>query len=86
MISIKFLAPSLEPASEELTSPIRAHTNFSLTALSPGLLILNAISFIVIGRENRVTSILKSSAPKPPPPRIIHGIKWGIAGKVAVLY
>ena len=87
MISMESLAPSLElepeEEPEEPTFPTRAYTNSStFTALPvPPLFPDTQKPMIPERSERRNTLLLEPSTPKPSPPRSIHGVKWGIAGK-----
>lgn len=93
MISMESLAPSLEPEPEEPeepdvpeepeepTPPKRIYANSSLTALPAAPSIPNSINSILRERREQVRTSILASTPKPPPPRTIHGIKWGVAGE-----
>ena len=81
MISMESLAPSLEPEHEEVTPPTRVHTNSSLTALPSTPSLPNVTNSFLSERREGVTTSIEPSASKPPPPRTIHGLKWGLAGK-----
>lgn len=86
MISMESLAPSLEPEPEEPTYPGKAYGNSSHTTIPATSSIPDDINFIRPEPVGQVTTSIEASAPKPPAPRTIHGVKWGIAGENAVLY